>query len=128
MKKIIRKIISKFSKYSSIYENSFDLIKIMNFYNIDLVLDVGASWGGYAKSLRRFGYKNKIISFYDEILSISGLDKETKNLFTLKKVIFLGDQISENDLLVLACINLKIFGHAKLYFRIKERHFFPHAL
>ena len=44
--------------------------------------------------------KNKIISFYDEILSIPGLDKETKNLFTLKKVIFLGDQISENDLLV----------------------------
>ncbi len=43
--------------------------------------------------------KNKIISFYDEIISIPGLDKETKNLFILKKVIFLGDQISENDLL-----------------------------
>ena len=28
-----------------------------------MVLDVGASWGGYAKTLRRFGFKNKIISF-----------------------------------------------------------------
>ena len=79
MKKIIRKIISKFSKYSSIYENSFDLIKIMNFNNIDLVLDVGASWGGYAKTLRRFGYKNKIISFEPVNESHNKLLKNSSN-------------------------------------------------
>ena len=63
MKNFFRKIISKFSKYSIIYENAFDLLKVMNFHGIDMVLDVGASWGGYAKTLRRFGFKNKIISF-----------------------------------------------------------------
>ena len=56
MKKIFRKLISKFSKYSIIYENAFDLHKkSLNFHGIDMVLDVGASWGGYAKTLRRFG-------------------------------------------------------------------------
>ena len=63
MKKIFRKLINKFSKYSIIYENAFDLQKILNFHNIDIIFDVGASWGGYAKSLRRFGFKNRIISF-----------------------------------------------------------------
>jgi len=63
MKNFLRKIISKFSQYSIIYENAFDLLKIINFHDIDVVLDVGASSGSYAKTLRRFGYKNKIISF-----------------------------------------------------------------
>ena len=63
MKNLLRKLISKFSKYSKIYENSFDLSNTINFHNIEVVLDVGASWGGYAKTLRRFGYKKKIISF-----------------------------------------------------------------
>ncbi len=62
MKSFLRKFISKFSKYSIIYENAYDLQKVINFFNIKVVLDVGASWGGYAKTLRRFGYKNKIIS------------------------------------------------------------------
>ncbi len=43
--------------------------KTLNFFNINVILDVGASWGGYAQSLRRFGYKNKIISL--EPISIS---------------------------------------------------------
>tara|TARA_B110000305_G_C19339326_1_gene588244 strand:+ start:156 stop:878 length:723 start_codon:yes stop_codon:yes gene_type:complete len=63
MKNFLRKIISKFSKYSSIYENAFDLLKVIDYHNIDIVLDVGASWGGYAKTLRRFGFKKEIISF-----------------------------------------------------------------
>ena len=62
MKNFLRKIISKFSKYSIIYENSFDLIKTINFHKIDLIVDIGASWGGYSRMLRRFGYKKEIIS------------------------------------------------------------------
>jgi FkbM family methyltransferase len=80
MKKIFRKLISKFSKYSLIYENAFDLQKILNFHEIDIIFDVGASWGGYAKSLRRFGFKDKIISFepvnasYEKLLKNSFKD------------------------------------------------------
>tara|TARA_Y100000768_G_C23890977_1_gene640105 strand:- start:126 stop:692 length:567 start_codon:yes stop_codon:yes gene_type:complete len=43
--------------------------------------------------------KKKILFFFDEIISNSKLDIETKNLFTFKKVVFIGDDISENELL-----------------------------
>lgn len=82
MKNLFRKIISKLSKYSLIYDNAFDLIKVINFHNIDLVLDVGASWGGYAKTLRRFGYKKRIISFepvsdsHNKLLKNSSRDED----------------------------------------------------
>lgn len=38
-------------------------IKIINDNHINLVLDVGANNGGYALSMREFGYTKKIISF-----------------------------------------------------------------
>ncbi len=43
--------------------------------------------------------KKKIISYFDEVISNSKLDTETKNLFIFKKVIFIGDDIQENELL-----------------------------
>ena len=43
--------------------------------------------------------KNKIISYFDEIISNSSVDLETKNLFIFKKTIFLGGDIEENELL-----------------------------
>jgi FkbM family methyltransferase len=79
MKNLLRKIISKFSKYSKIYENSFDLLNIINYHDIDVVLDVGASWGGYAKTLRRFGYKKRIISFEPVSKTHSKLLKNSLN-------------------------------------------------
>jgi FkbM family methyltransferase len=38
-------------------------IAMLNHYNIDVVLDVGANIGQYASELRNLGYKNRIISF-----------------------------------------------------------------
>ena len=63
LKVYMRKLVDKFSKYSIIYNNAFDLNRILVFYKINLVLDIGAFTGTYSQSLRRFGYKNKIISF-----------------------------------------------------------------
>lgn len=37
--------------------------KIMQYFNIDLVLDIGANIGSYGKELREMGYKGRIISF-----------------------------------------------------------------
>ena len=43
--------------------------------------------------------KKKILSYYDQIISNSRLDLETKNLFIFKKIMFIGDDIKENELL-----------------------------
>ena len=43
--------------------------------------------------------KDKILSYYDEIISNSKLDNNTKNLFIFKKIIFIGDEINEIELL-----------------------------
>ena len=43
--------------------------------------------------------KQKVLIYFEKVLSNSNLDLETKNLFTFKKVIYIGDDISENDLL-----------------------------
>tara|TARA_X000000368_G_C22930746_1_gene667495 strand:- start:454 stop:1020 length:567 start_codon:yes stop_codon:yes gene_type:complete len=43
--------------------------------------------------------KKKILSYFDEIISNSKLDIETKNLFIFKKTVFIGDDIEENELL-----------------------------
>ena len=43
--------------------------------------------------------KKKILFHFNEIISNNKLDKETKNLFIFKKVVFIGDDINENELL-----------------------------
>jgi FkbM family methyltransferase len=123
MKNLLRKLISKFSKYSKIYENSFDLLRIINFHNIDVVLDVGASWGGYAKTLRRFGYKKRIISFepvsetHSKLLKNSLNDTEwqvhKKIIISDKKIKKLFINVSKD------CDNSSILDLSKLH---KENH------
>lgn len=78
MKKIIRKFLSKFSKYVQIYDNAFDLIKVINFHKINLVIDIGASTGEYGKMLRRFGYENQIFSIEPVTKSYNRLEKICK--------------------------------------------------
>tara|TARA_B100000575_G_scaffold218768_1_gene179290 strand:+ start:840 stop:1406 length:567 start_codon:yes stop_codon:yes gene_type:complete len=43
--------------------------------------------------------KKKVLIYFDEIISNNKLDTETKNLFIFKKVVFIGDDIKENELL-----------------------------
>ncbi len=77
-----RRLINRFSKYPIIYNQGFELNKILSFHKINLVLDVGAYTGTYAQSLRRFGYKKKIISFepiresYDDLIINSSKDEK----------------------------------------------------
>lgn len=53
-------------------------IKLFNHYNIDLVLDVGASVGEYALALRRIGYLKRIVSFEPTKTSFSKLKANSK--------------------------------------------------
>ena len=38
-------------------------LKIMNYYGINILFDIGANSGHYAKTIRELGYTNRIISF-----------------------------------------------------------------
>ena len=43
--------------------------------------------------------KKKVLSYYDQILLNNNLELEIKNLFIIKKIIFIGEDIEENELL-----------------------------
>ena len=43
--------------------------------------------------------KKKILSYYDQIISNSKLDPDIKDLFIFKKIIFIGDDIKESELI-----------------------------
>ena len=43
--------------------------------------------------------KKKVLEYFETIISDAGLDSETKNLFIFKRVVYIGDDISENELL-----------------------------
>lgn len=43
--------------------------------------------------------ENEILLLYDKVIDNAGLDQETKNLFIFKKTLFIGDNISEEQLL-----------------------------
>ena len=78
-KNIFRKQISKVYSYSKIYYECLWLNSFLNYNSINLVLDVGANSGQYALSLRRFGYKKKIISFEPGSEAYFKLIKNAKN-------------------------------------------------
>ncbi len=43
--------------------------------------------------------KNKILTYYNQIISNTKLDPDIKDLFIFKKIIFIGDDINENELI-----------------------------
>ena len=46
-----------------------------------------------------FNDKDKILEYFDLVISSSNLDEEIKDLFIIKKIFFLGDEINESELL-----------------------------
>lgn len=76
IKKVIDRIVCK-AGYNIIKSVSVRRQKLFNSFGIDVVLDVGANSGVYAKELREAGYKGRIFSF--EPLS-SAYSKLLKNI------------------------------------------------
>jgi FkbM family methyltransferase len=65
MKNIIKRIFKKMGYQLNHYPFG-DLarrIKLVNYYNIDSIFDIGANTGQYAIGMRNLGYSKKIISF-----------------------------------------------------------------
>jgi FkbM family methyltransferase len=101
IKKLIRNIVKAFGyeifRYYPCTGIKYRVKRFLNFHNIDLVIDVGANTGQYAKGLRKLGYKGKIISFeplsspYSELLSASAKD----NLWEIAPRYALGDREGE---------------------------------
>ena len=82
-KKTIKKFLSNLDlkvMVKSKNQSNFDiLIKLINKYKIDLVLDVGANEGQFAKKIREHGYIKKIISFEPLSCAYDKLIKNSKN-------------------------------------------------
>lgn len=90
MKKIIKNIfqkmglqISKYQSYELPSTLDVDLLrrqKIMNYFGINTVFDIGANNGHYSTTLREYGYSKKIISFeplkqpFEELKNVSEND------------------------------------------------------
>ena len=61
--------------------NNFNyyIVQTLKYYKIDIVIDIGANEGQFAKNIIQYGYKNKIISF-EPIKNIHQiLKKNSKN-------------------------------------------------
>lgn len=54
-------------------------IQLLSKLNIDTLFDVGANIGQFSENIRRYGYKNKIISFEPLSEAFEVLKKKTKN-------------------------------------------------
>ena len=84
LKKYIKDIANKFgiqiSSYSLYTDEFLQLVKSLNYFEIDLVLDVGANEGQFANLLRKYNYKKKIVSFepslsaYNKLINYSNND------------------------------------------------------
>lgn len=53
--------------------------RLLESYNINLVLDVGANIGQYGKELREIGYKGKIVSFEPQSSAYKELSEKVRN-------------------------------------------------
>lgn len=81
IKKVVKALGFEIRKYTPSVSETARIQHFINYHNIDLVLDVGANIGQYAKYLRELGYSGKIISFeplssaYSQLQVISSKDQ-----------------------------------------------------
>lgn len=75
----LRKAGFELRKYNPRNSEDFQLRRILEKNKIDVVLDIGANDGGYAKSLRSLGYEGKIISFEPVSVAHEKLAEESKD-------------------------------------------------
>ena len=63
IKKFARNVGIDLKRYNVQTSESARMQRLLTYHNIDLVFDVGANIGQYAKSLRDLGYSGRIVSF-----------------------------------------------------------------
>ncbi len=87
--RITKNIFQKFGilirKYNAATSEELRRIKLLQHYNIDLVFDIGANKGQYAKGIMDAGYGNNIVSF-EPLSSVHNIIKEESKKFSNWKV------------------------------------------
>lgn len=82
MKNFIKKFIRTFgidlTRYPPKSSDEAKIQRLLNYHGISLVLDVGANVGQYTRSIRRAGYKGRIISFEPSSKAHSELERASK--------------------------------------------------
>ena len=97
IKKFFKYIINNFLKIFNLKLNKitlsnnfyYHIVKTLDFYNIDLVIDIGANEGQFAKKIIEYGYKKKIISFEPMKSAFIELKKNSKK-YSLWETVNLG--------------------------------------
>lgn len=77
IRKIFWKININIDRFTSSNNYLSRRIKLLNYYNIDIVLDIGANIGQYGSELRDLGYKNTIVSFEPLKSEFKDLEKKS---------------------------------------------------
>lgn len=79
-KRLIRNLGFELRRYAPPTSDMARMIRLLDYHNIDLVLDIGANVGQYASLLREGGFSGKIVSFepissaHSKLLSLSRND------------------------------------------------------
>ncbi len=58
--------------------NYYHIVKTLKFYDIDLVIDIGANEGQFAKEIIQYGYTKRIESFEQMKSTFIKLEKNSK--------------------------------------------------
>ncbi len=82
IERITKKIFQKFGilirVYNAATSEELRRIKLLQHYNIDLIFDIGANKGQYAKGIIDAGYSNQIVSFEPLSSAHNVIEKESK--------------------------------------------------
>jgi len=57
----------------------YHIVKTLEFYDIDLVVDIGANEGQFVKKIIKYGYTKRIVSFEPMKSAFIELEKNSKN-------------------------------------------------
>ena len=88
VKELLHYINLDIRRYSIVNSHDLRRRKVLDLLGIDLVLDVGANSGQYAKMLRKDGYNGKILSFepistvYNELKKVHWPDRKQLVAYT----------------------------------------------
>ena len=76
---VLRKLNFELNRYNKGTSGVLRCKSILERYNVDLVIDVGANTGFFGKELRALGYIGKIVSFEPLAEAYSNLERTTRN-------------------------------------------------